>query len=467
MNYMKPNQEALLSMLQKSKVFRNVPREQLHWLVNKSQYVELKAGDFFFRKGDPIDRMLVLLKGTALYLQKQNDHFRTLDEITAGEVTGALPYSRATTAVADLKVQEDAEGLSLSSDHFKEMIMEQHELTEVLVHTMTSRVRELTRSQQQSEKMAALGKLSAGLAHELNNPASAVLRSSAELKKKLTTLPEPLAGLLKGHPLASALEYLQDLFHSKSEQDLPSLGLLEKNSIEEELADWLKDLGMEKPYEVAEILSQFQINTSELERLKENLDNDQLKSLLKWFTLLLSMGKLADEVKQSSKRISELVSAVKTYSHMDKSPEKEFTNILQGLKDTLTILNFKLRKKNIKVHTNFPSDLPKACVYAGELNQLWTNLLDNAIDAIEEGGEITVSVSTEEENLLVKIQDNGPGIPEEIRANIFDPFFTTKELSKGSGLGLEISKRIVEDHDGELHLFSEPGKTIFTVSLPL
>lgn len=465
---MMPDPEGKLRLLKESRVFQDVPEEQLRWLLNRCEHLILKTSDFLFRKGDPLNRMIILLKGSLSYQQKQNNGSRTLDEVVAGEVTGALPYSRATSAIAELKVQEEGEALSFSSDHFKEMILEHFELTEVLVHTMTTRVREFTRSQQHSEKMAALGKLSAGLAHELNNPASAVLRSSSELKKQIISMPEGLSKILEqGTPL-EAFQYLQEMITSKANQEsLQPLSLLEKSSIEDEHVDWLENQGLEKPYNLAETLAEFRYNKKELDQLKEQLEEKQLKPVLQWLCTILSMEKLAEEIQHSSKRISELVNAVKTYSHMDKSPEKEHTDLLKGIKDTLTILNFKIRKKKIEVKTDFPADLPKVCVYAGELNQLWTNLLDNSIDALEEGGEINISLSSQSDHIIVKVRDNGPGIPEEIQDSIFDPFFTTKSLGKGSGMGLDIVKRIVEDHEGSIELESKPGETTFTISLPL
>lgn len=463
-----PEAEIQLSQLQNIQVFKDVPKEQLSWLLGKGKCMHLKAGEFIFHKGDPLNKMIVLLKGTLLYQQKQNDGSRTLDEIIEGEVTGALPYSRAKFANAELKIQDDGEALFLSSEWFREMITGHYELTEALVHTMTTRVREFTRSREQSEKMAALGKLSAGLAHELNNPASAVVRSSAELKKQLNKMPQALKILLQEELSPDIFQDLHDLSASKaSENNKEPLSLLDKTAAEDKLAEWLKGHELEKPFEIAEILAEFRLKITELEQLGEKLDGRQLKPVLQWFCLLLSMEKLTEEIQHSSGRISQLVNAVKTYSHMDKSPEKEHTNILKGIQDTLTILNFKIRKKSIEVNTDFPEELPKVCVYAGELNQVWTNLLDNAIDAAEKGGKINISVKSQDEAIVVKIQDNGPGIPEEIRKNIFDPFFTTKSLGEGSGLGLDIVKRIVEDHEGSIQLESEAGKTTFIISLPI
>ena len=466
---MKPDLHQLVSRIRESEIFKDIPEEQLLWLVKNSDYLLFKKGDFLFKTGDKFDKMFVFLKGRISFQQKQNGSFRTLDEVHAGEVTGALPYSRAKNAIADARVEEALEALCLHSNHFREMILNYYELTEGLVHIMTSRVREFTRTQQQSEKMAALGKLSAGLAHELNNPASAVVRSSASLKNVLLSIPASLEQLLATRPEPEVFQNLQELTASDKHSDNEgTLSLLEKSTLVDEQADWLKAHGLQNPYEVAEAFSESGISLQKLQKLEEGqkLNSEQLGAILNWLSKVLAMSKLADEIQQSSKRISVLVNAVKTYSHMDRSPEKEIIDLRKGIEDTLTMLNFKIRKKNIKVEKDFPDELPEACVYAGELNQLWTNLLDNSIDAIEEGGKISIGLSYTEKYIKVSIEDNGSGIPQDIREKIFDPFFTTKELGKGSGMGLEIVRNIVEDHEGSISLDSEPGKTVFTICLP-
>ncbi len=467
---MKPDLNKLINRIRESPLLKDVPEEQLLWLADNSDYIHIKEGDYLFKAGEAVDRMFILLKGRISYIQKQNGNTRTIDEVHTGEVTGALPYSRANSAITDGLVQESTEALCLHEEHFREMILNYYELTEALVHIMTTRVREFTRTQQQSEKMAALGKLSAGLAHELNNPASAVVRNSASMKKLLTSFPEALQHLLSTRPKPEIFKTLKELFSQEEEKDSGnSLSLLDRSTLVDEQADWLESHGFEHPYELAEAFSGSGVNLQELQQLEkeQELDDAQLKAVLSWFSKMLDMTKLAEEIHFSSKRISELVNAVKTYSHMDRSPEKESADLTKGIADTLTMLNFKIRKKNIKVTTSFPDDLPEACVYAGELNQLWTNLIDNSIDALDEGGEISIALSHEEESIKVTIQDNGEGIPQEIQDKIFDPFFTTKTLGKGSGMGLEIAKNIVEDHDGSISLDSEPGKTVFTIHLPL
>lgn len=464
----KPALSNLQDMLRQSPVLNNVPDEQLHWLAEHADYLCLPKGEYLFRNGDPIDKMAVLLKGHILVKQQQNGNPTVVNELRSGEVSGALPYSRATSAIAESEAQEDSEFLLLAKEHFREMIRQHYELTEALVHTMTSRVRRFTESRQQSEKMAALGKLSAGLAHELNNPASAVVRSSSALKQELLKLSSSLRDVLASQPDEQAMDAIQQLLDKKqSAKKASSLSLLEKSSREDELVDWLKEQQVDKPNHIAETFAEFQLQKEDLQTIFSQFKPAQLPAALSWISRILSIKSLAEDIHGSSHRISELVQAVKSYSHMDRSPEKEETDLLQGIGNTLTMLNFKIKKKQVTVNVSSADDLPKACVYAGELNQLWTNLIDNAIDAVEKGGKIDISLSVRENEVMVCIRDNGQGIPEEEKQKIFDPFYTTKESGEGSGLGLDIVKRIVEHHEGRVELNSEPGNTEFRIYIPL
>lgn len=464
----KPALSVIQGMLQQSPVFSNVPEEQLHWLAERADYLCLRKGEYLFRQGDPVDKMAVVLQGHLMIKQQQNGNPKVINELKSGDVSGALPYSRATSAIAQSEAQEDSQLLILPKKYFPEMIRQHYELTEALVHTMTSRVRLFTESRQQSEKMAALGKLSAGLAHELNNPASAVVRSSSALKQQLLDLPSSLRDVLASQADGQAIEAIQQLLVEKqSDGKTSSLSLLEKSSREDELANWLKEQDVSNPYKIAETLAEFQLQKEDLRKIVARFKPAQLPAALSWISRVLSIKSLAEDIHESSHRISELVQAVKSYSHMDRSPEREEVDLRQGIQNTLTILNFKIKEKQIAVNIKAPDELPKACVYAGELNQLWTNLIDNAIDAVEEGGKIDISFSVHENEVMVCVRDNGQGIPEEEKQKIFDPYYTTKDSGDGSGLGLDIVQRIVEHHEGRVELSSEPGNTEFRIYIPL
>lgn len=466
---MKPALSILQDKLQESALFAQVPGEQLKWLAERASYLCLKKGEYLFRYGGPIDQMAILLQGHIIVKQHQGPHPTAIKEIRPGEVSGALPYSRASTAIADSQAQEESELLMLPKKFFREMIQQHYELVEVLVHSMTSRVRKFTESRQQSEKMAALGKLSAGLAHELNNPASAVVRSASALKEQLQILPAILQKMLAAQPDENALNELHKLLKpNESNTAAASASLLEKNSLEEELAAWLKEQNIPNPYELADTLSDLQLQTQDLQNLSHHFKAGQLPAVLSWISQLLSIEKLTGEIYNAASRMAELVQAVKSYSHMDKSPEKEEVNLLEGIQNTLTLLNFKIKKKAIQVNFRSADDLPKACVYAGELNQVWTNLLDNAIDAVpEKGGIIQISLSCQDHYIVMSFRDNGKGIPEQEKNKVFDPYYSTKSSGEGSGLGLDIVKRIVEKHQGKIELHSKPGNTEFLIFIPL
>lgn len=466
---MSPSLSSLVESLRQFPVFKTIPPEQLNWLVEHAAYMQPGAGDYIFQKGDPIDKMIVVLQGKIVFLLHEEDESGILSEVNEGEITGALPYSRAKEANTAVQSKENTAILCLPKTYFPEMIREHYELTEILVHTMTSRVRQFTHNQEQTEKMEALGKLAAGLTHELNNPAAAVLRSSASLKKQLLSLPGLLQQISGKKSAASLFLQLEELIQSsgKGKETASDLSLLEKSAQEDELAEWLTTHQIDKPYDIAENLAAQHISIQDLEPLTEAGDPALLKAGLQCFSLFISIIKLADDIQLSSSRMSELVNAVKAYTHMDKSPERENADIHKGIENTLTILNFKLKRKNIRLKTNFQKDLPAVCVYNGELNQLWTNLIDNALDAMDQDGTLSISTGKDENWVKINIEDNGKGISKEIQQQIFEPFFTTKKSGKGSGMGLDIAKKIIDHHDGKIELDSKEGCTCFSIYLPI
>lgn len=457
---------SLLATLQQFPVFKPVPHEQLRWLLSRAEHFQLEAGEYIFRQGDPIDKMVVILQGKVML--RTNESQGAFKEWGPGDVTGALPFSRAHTAPAALQARQDTDFLSLSDSFFPEMIREKYALTEVLVHTLTSRVRSFTHSREQTEKMEALGKLAAGLTHELNNPAAAINRHSAALKQQLAALPGLLQQVCTGEDADRLLPQIENLLQASAEKEPPpsSPGLLERTDKENRIARWLEKRHIEQAYEVAQSFNEQQVGIPELEQLEKAAGSKPLQSYLHLLSTFLRMHRHALDIQLSSSRISSLVKAVKTYTHLDKSPEKERVDIHSGIRNTLSLLNFKLRRKNIRLHTRFAEHLPEACGYSGELHQLWTNLIDNAVDAMDSGGYLRISTSREGAWIKVLIEDSGEGIPAEIREQVFDPFFTTKKAGKGSGMGLDIARRIVEHHEGKMELESKKGRTCFRIFLP-
>ncbi|HEX9015099.1 MAG TPA: ATP-binding protein [Chloroflexota bacterium] len=319
----------------------------------------------------------------------------------------------------------------------------------------------------QSEKLATLGRLSAGMAHELNNPAAAAQRGAAQMLEVVSRLRRSQLRLAE---LDLSTEQVEMLAHldakalqnatSRSETDP-----LERSDRESELEDWLAGLGVEDPWEVAPTLVDLGYGVSDLEALAGEFTSGQLPSVVEWLSSAHATYSLLDEIREGAGRISEIVKALKAYTYMDQAPVQH-VDLKEGIESTLVILRSKL-KSGVTVHREYAPELPRIEAHGSELNQVWTNLIDNAIDAMKGRGEITVRTRHDGDWAIVEIEDNGPGIPEEIQSRVFDPFFTTKAPGEGTGMGLNIVHNIVQKHRGRIDLDSRPGKTRFVVRLPI
>jgi signal transduction histidine kinase len=312
--------------------------------------------------------------------------------------------------------------------------------------------------------MAALGKLSAGLAHELNNPAAAARRASDDLGE--AALRAQLLALEHDARFSPAQrEKLTQLRREAAANDDAALDPLARSEREDEAVLWLEERGVEEAWELASILAGTGIRTERLERLAEDLDDGRaLAGALEWLGTTLELVGLADELAQSAARISELVGAMKEHTYMDRGSYEQ-TDVREGLESTLTILGHKL--KGATVTRDYEDGLPRIWAHGGELNQAWANLLDNAADAVDGRGRIGVRAYRDGDSVAVEVSDDGPGIPPEVGRRVFEPFFTTKQIGDGTGLGLDIVRRIVASHGGEVAFESVPGETRFVVRLPL
>jgi len=457
-----------LELLRKVPALSEVPEAQLEWIIKQGACAEFEKGDYLFSKGDPIDKLIIVIKGKFTIKIEQNGEFKTIADIEEGEISGALPYSRATSATGYAIAQQPSSIISLDKKHFRAMIKEHHELTTALVHTMTTRVREFTKTQHQQEKLMSLGKLSAGLAHELNNPASAMVRSSNELEKHLKSLPdrysEMMAAEITKDQLSSINIFMAELQSSQSES---KLSLSESSELEDEIADWLEEHGLEDGYAFAPIFVERGMNLEAVEHLAAEINEGDLPVVLYWIHDTLISASLVREINNAAARISELVSSIKSYTHMDRGTDLEPIDVSDGIHNTLKMLGHKLREKQIKTEIGFPEEIPKINGRTGSLNQVWTNIIDNAIDAMPQDGVLKIFTEQDADRLMISIQDNGPGIPEDIQSKIFDPFFTTKKIGEGTGMGLDIVSRIIRNHNGEIRLHSEAGHTKFTLCFPL
>ncbi|MGN6616795.1 MAG: ATP-binding protein [Ilyomonas sp.] len=447
--------------------FHAVPDEQLQWLINQGEAVEVEQGELLFNVGEPVITSYLILDGKMRICAIQAGKQRELRILDPGQATGYLPYSRATVTPAFCEALKKSWVFKVSAAKLKEGIGHHYELFEAMVHMMVSRVREFTSIQQQNEKMFALGKLSAGLAHELNNPAAAISRAAALLQKQVSELPHLFKAIAGLNIAAEKVEKISQLIIHKINTPPSTLNMMQKATLEDDLADWLDDNDLENMD--AEGLVERGFTTNELDVFKSCSSPKELPILLEWVSNYLVTNKMADDIRTSSERISALVGAVKNFTFMDRDADRQMVDIHNGIRNTLTMMNYKLRKANINIIEHYDDSVPKIKAFPGELNQVWTNIIDNAIDAMEVNSKGNLEITSKHDARFVKvyIKDDGPGIPKEIQENIFTPFFTTKEIGKGSGLGLDVVSRIMIQHNGSVKVKSEPGATEFEVCLPI
>ncbi|OEK04823.1 ATP-binding protein [Roseivirga misakiensis] len=462
------DKQTIIDEISKFPSLDGVSRNQIEWVVDRGELFEVKVGENFFNRGDSIDSLIIMLEGSISFMMERNGQYMEIGRINGGDISGALPYSRAQSSSANGRVMQDSRMFTLNKSYFHAMICECQDFTEVLVHMMTDRVRSSMKSQQQSEKLMALGKLSAGLAHELNNPAAAIVRSSESLQSHLAHVPEKFKKVISMKVTNEQVDEVNALLFGKIKDGInKSESLMQRTNREDELTDWLDDNGFGDCYMLSETLAEYGFCDNDLEGMKQMLGTETFPSVLTWVENVLTTEKMVGEIKEASNRISKLVSSVKDYSHMDRSTDFEPTNVHEGLHSTITILNHKFKKNNVNLVEDLEDDLPNIKAVSGELNQVWTNVIDNALDAMEEGGTLELTTATNAENLMVYITDSGPGIPEDIQSRIFEPFFTTKDVGKGTGLGLEVVKNIVDRHKGHIRLNSKPGRTQFEFCFPI
>jgi signal transduction histidine kinase len=443
---------------------------EIDWLAENAEEMHLADGEVVSREGEPAERMSIVLAGELRGRNEKGAATRTFIA-QAGEITGLLPFSRMQRWGATIRAAGPTRVAAIASSRFGEMLHRIPALEPRLIGLMTDRTRETTRVEQQNEKLLALGKLSAGLAHELNNPASAVGRAVSELRHRLAALPALTAALIHEGVEPAQMDALCRL-HDTSEQGLgeaPMLDPLAQADRESELSDWLEERRVANAWRLAPTFVATGMTAGDLERFVAGVPAAVLPAAIPWVETGVALHLLLGEMENAARRISDLVGAVKEYSHMDRElTEKAATDLHRALDSTLTMLGHKARAKGVKVIREYDPDLPAVPAFAGELNQVWTNLLDNALDAVAPGGRVSVRTRSIDHQAEVVIGDDGPGISAELLGRIWEPFFTTKPMGEGSGLGLDIARRIVVGrHGGEMRVESRPGDTRFLVSLPI
>jgi len=457
-------------LLQSFEALQEVPLEELKWLIDNSEQRILPEGEFLFQPGQPINATNIFISGRVSMYMMQNNEMREMTVFEAQTISGYLPFSRAKTAPSFAKAVEDTQLLSFPASKMHEMIADHFELTQALVHVMASRIRDFTALQQQSEKMMALGKLSAGLAHELNNPASAIVRGAASLKQHLLSAPKTFKEIIEMKMTLDQVNIVNDMLRTVlNEKHKRILTLMERSELEDEMVEWMDAHEVKNAAEISENFVEFGLKVNDAEAFKQHIPADYISHIMNWINSNMVTEKIVTDIEEASRRITDLVGSVKNFTHMDQGHDKQYADIHSGIRNTLTMLHHKIHKNNIEVVEHFDTTLPPVKAMIGELNQVWTNLMDNALDAMEGTGKGILEIKTLKDGVFVEVSiiDNGPGIPEGYRSQIFDPFFTTKEIGKGTGLGLDVVSRIVKQHRGSIKVQSVPGRTAFIVCFPI
>ncbi len=444
--------------------FADLPDDQIAWFLSQSQELHLKAGDLYARQGDTADAMFVALDGQ-LEVRGEFGGETVVIAIKPGSVTGLLPFSRMKQFTVSGHAITDSRLLRFPAAMFPELVQKMPELTQRLVGLMSDRIRETTRIEQQRDRLAGLGKLSAGLAHELNNPASAAKRAASQLRDILKKIKDASHDLGRRDLTPTQKSEIEKMEASLTRLDGPPPDALTVSDLEERIDSLLRSHGQNDLWQLAASLARRNVEPQVLDPLFDSLDPDAARAALVRIASSLEVADLLNEIESSTTRISDLVHAIKEYTFMDQAPVQN-VDVAKSLETTLTILNHKL-KRGVTVQRGYHAIPLLVNSFGSELNQVWTNIIDNAIDAMSGKGELRVRTYRDNGCAVVEIGDNGPGMSPEVEAHIFEPFFTTKGVGEGTGLGLDTVQRIVKKHRGNIQVTSRPGDTRFQVWLPL
>jgi signal transduction histidine kinase len=453
----------IVDALRQVAALHGLSENEYAWLATNCEEVCFSAGASLFREGDPATKMAIILRGE-IHVRRQQSGV-SLFVGRSGQITGILPFSRMKTHGGEGYAATDVWGLQLDRDRFPEMLEAIPSIGQRCVSVMLDRVREMTRLEQQTEKLNALGKLAGNLAHELNNPASAAQRAASGLIEELRVYGQQkflLGSLcLDEKHLESVRAWSRRIAEQARTRPANTVTQVER---EERLQRWLREHGVAPARSVVPDLAELDLTPADLDDLATLLGGQHLDIVLSQFASSARTERMAQAMLDSTARIFELIAAVKDYSWMDQAPIQQ-VDIPQSLETTLAMLQSRLEK--VTVERRFAPDLPRISAYASELNQVWMALLENALDAMHDRGRITLNAHCSGDSVVVEIWDDGPGIPTAVQERIFEPFFTTKPPGSGLGLGLDTALRIVRQHRGYIHVKSDPAGTCFQVRLPI
>lgn len=458
--------------LRKVTALSDLPEEHLQWILARADYMEFEDGDLMIRTGEPVEFMMLMFEGKSAFYMDMNGkmvyYFSFENNSQTGGAGGLLPYSRMKASPGNAYAVGKVKGFRLDKKYFQELEQLNPDLIQRLIGYMTERARHFATQKLQHEKVNALGQLAAGIAHELNNPAAAINRIAAELVKRLMQNYDLTEKLLDSHINPQFVRSVREIMENKKATALqkPKLSAMQRIEREDEITDWLKKNNFIENRQAAETFIESDFSIDDLESVRSKVGDSSFISVLQWLENRLSAQRILKDLDDASCRISNLVGAIKSHVHMDRTSDMQPTNIHRDLENTLTLLGYKMRDKNITLKKNYCDNLDNVHAYIGELNQVWTNLIDNAIYAVEKNGEINIETACNSKEVTVRIIDNGAGIPKEIMSRIFDPFFTTKKVGEGTGIGLDLVMRIVKRHNGEIKVNSASSRTEFTITIP-
>jgi signal transduction histidine kinase len=454
-------------LLRRFDLFSGLSEQDLDSLSAYTEPLTVDAGATLIEQGAPGDAAYVVTDGEFEVVKKSDVQDIVIAVREGGEVFGEMALLDHAPRTATVRATRESHVLKIGGDAFQKMLAHSPSAALTILKTISQRLRQNEGLLRQTEKMAALGTLSAGLAHELNNPAAAVRRSAGQLRSAITTwatLTTELAHCSLTQDQLAEIDRLKSRIETR-EASASGLDPMTQSDRESAVQEWLEQLGIEDAWELAPALVSAAWEKDSLGKLQEIFPAETLKVVASWMAAGTTAYALLDEIGTGTERLSEIVQSVKAYSYLDQGPVQE-VDIHQGLENTLVILRHKT-KEGITIKREFAADLPHIEAHGSELNQVWTNILDNAVDAMQGHGEIILRTRLNGDSVEVDIQDNGPGIPAEIQKRIFEPFFTTKPPGLGTGLGLHIAYTIVNNHHGRIGLTSEPGMTRFQVTLPI
>jgi signal transduction histidine kinase len=457
----------MVDALRRVPLFEGLTDDELQWVAERGSEKHVRAGEVNGREGEPVEHLYVILEGELRITKEVDGGEVVINVYTTGTFFAEVPLLAGTPFLATGRALTYCRLFLLPEEAFRHMLMANPAFSHTILKTMAQRVKILQSVAGQRERLNSLSTLAAGLAHELNNPASASRRAVRDLRESIATKGRLAIELARSLP-PKGLETLADLEERAVTQATshPSLDPLEQSEREDEVASWLDEHGLEDGFELAPALVEAGLDPRWLEEVEAGMPREALPSVLNYLGATVMVVGLLEEAEAGVGRVSDLVEATKAYSNMDRAPLVE-VDVNDGIEQTLAVLSYKLGP-NVEVIREYDPNLPRITAYGGELNQVWTNLIDNALDAVDSNGRLRLRTTCEGDGVLVEVADDGPGVPKDLQTRVFEPFYTTKGVGAGVGLGLDISYRIVVGrHGGDIRVVSQPGDTRFEVRLPM